>query len=124
MVTTRIGRVIFPSPTARSSSKAAMAEMKHTSAVHASGGGTSIIHSMAGIKTTATIIRFAISHTSIPPGTVLISRQGPQQLLLSKVRPEHISKVEFRIGGLPDQKIGCSHLPAGPDDEIRVRHPG
>ena len=73
MVTTRMDTEIFPSPTARSSSNAAMAEMKHTSAVHVSGGGTSMIHNMTGISMTATMIRFAMSYTSIPPRAALIS---------------------------------------------------
>ena len=46
------------------------------------------------------------------------------ELVSIEVRPENICKIVFRIGRLPKQEIGDSLLPTGPDNQIRVRHPG
>ena len=38
-----------------------------------------------------------------------------------EVRPEGLRNVELRIGALPEEEVGEPLLPAGPDDELRVR---
>ena len=50
--------------------------------------------------------RHHFSNTSKSPGPALIAGDGPQQLCFAEIRPQHIRKVELRIGGLPQQEIG------------------
>ena len=77
----------------------------------------------SGASTTATRIRARKSDTSVPALAPLIGRDGPVELLLGKVGPQHISKVKFRVGGLPQQEIGQPQLAAGPDNQIGVGNP-
>lgn len=115
-----ISAVMFPPPVARISSKAATMEMKHTTAVQAMGGRQSMTKSKMGTNTMETTIRFANSNTSKPPGAILIGCQRPIELLFGEIRPEHIGKVEFCIGRLPEQEVGDAHFPAGTDNQVRV----
>ena len=53
------------------------------------------------------------SDTSKTAGTALVGRQRPMQLLFGKIGPQYVSKIEFRIGGLPQQEVGNAHFPLG-----------
>ncbi len=57
-----------------------------------------------------------------PTVPLLITEQGFQELLLAKIRPEGLGKIQFRVGQLPQEKIADPVFPAGPDQEIRIRH--
>ena len=103
---TRMGSVTAPSPAALSSSWAATAEISATTAAQTAVGRNIMITNRMGTKITATSIRLPMfSHTSEPTGTVLVGGDGPQQFLRREVRPEHVGKIEFRVGALPQQKI-------------------
>ena len=87
------------------------------------GGRKNRITKKSGASTTDTTIRVTKSYTSKSAAAALIGRDGPVELLLGEVGPQHVCEIKFRIGGLPRQEIGQPQLSAGPDDEIRVRHP-
>src|SRR6185437_11571220 len=54
---------------------------------------------------------------AMPPGVFL---QGVEELLPAEFRPEGRCHHKFRVGNLPQQKIADPHLPARPDEQIRL----
>src|SRR5499433_123968 len=45
----------------------------------------------------------------------LIIEQGTQQIVAAKIGPEHRGKIEFSIGGLPQQEVAQAFFPTGTD---------
>ena len=60
-------------------------------------------------------------YAPVPPVPGLVGRNGLIQFRLVKVRPQGVCGVELRIGALPQEEVGDPLLPAGTDDEIRIR---
>src|SRR5207253_4764453 len=60
---------------------------------------------------------------AIAPLPLLVFQQRFQQARPVEVWPERLSNENFRVGNLPQQKIAYPHLPAGTDQQVRVRQP-
>ena len=54
----------------------------------------------------------------------MIFRDGLVKLLGRKVRPEDVGEIKFAVSALPEEEIGDAHLPARPDQQLRVRDAG
>src|SRR5205823_65953 len=70
--------------------------------------------------------RLAIGSSLNPAETPLPPREVAQGLVQGRpveVGPALFRDPEFGIGNLPQQEIADAHLPSGPDQQIRVRHP-
>jgi hypothetical protein len=65
----------------------------------------------------------------VPPSRTISTRtgvhaaEGPyraEEVELSERRPVHVCEVELAAAALPGQKAAQAHLPARPDDEVRI----
>lgn len=69
-------------------------------------------------------VRPRVAPAPEPPGTPGILVQGRLQAVFVKVRPHHRCEDQFAVRGLIQKKIAQPLLPAGPDDQVRVRLAG
>src|SRR5579871_6366678 len=57
---------------------------------------------------------------SIAPLSAGVFQQRLAQVREGEIRPEHGSKIKFRVGRLPEQEIAEPLLAAGADEQVRV----
>src|SRR5581483_12156103 len=55
-----------------------------------------------------------------PPIPVLVAPDRPHEIDLAEGGPVGVAEVELAVGALPQHEAREAHLPAGPDDQVRV----
>src|SRR5258706_3713060 len=68
--------------------------------------------------------RRGLDHAAIPALALLELGDRLEEMPRAEVRPENGRDVDLRVGDLPEQIVRDAHLPAGADQEVRIRQSG
>src|SRR5262245_37738352 len=108
--------------TPRSTHRGAPATIKTTAGIRTAALNTRWRSMVTGRVVRREIATAPTSHPAETARAALILGDGPVEIDLRKVRPEDRGDPQLRVGDLPQEEIRDPHLPAGPDEEIRIRH--
>ena len=74
------------------------------------------------IKTLIKNMWITTSDPSVSAFPLLVVFEYLVKLFLAEIRPVGGRDIYFSIGDLPQQEIADAHLPAGPDQQVRIRY--
>src|SRR5689334_23282351 len=75
-----------------------------------------------GGTSSATAAAMATSHPTEASIATLIVHDRPIEIGCAEVRPQRRGDPQLRVSDLPQQEVRDPHLPAGADQQIRIRH--